>query len=351
MMCGFFAAGHGAAAFAHDSFSVLAQQPESTSVSAYQNAVAWSAFDPASQMYRLMARVGGRVVAVRAAPRAVPFDVDVGPDALGRPVVTFSRCAREPRAPFTPIPDYTGGRGCSLREATLPDGTERALPVAVPPGFSAVRPTVWGSRLAFVADADRAPRRVRMYMVERPSGRQRRVLTFRGDPSWVSVVGVDLRGRQLAYTLRGIRNSRCSPRNGKSGASSPISEVGIVDDRGRQQVIDRECDDLGPSFGAPSLGTDGLLYEAFEIGSPGPQLKRVTSRRCEIVALPDDTLDVSVGGVVALVRGNFNDDAFSVGIVERSRLVDRLAPPRKRTGLLGLPCPVQRTSRVPSAAP
>jgi hypothetical protein len=54
----------------------------------------WSA--PADGGYALMARSAAGVVRLPVRPRAVPFDVDLGPEANGGIVAVYSRCSTEP---------------------------------------------------------------------------------------------------------------------------------------------------------------------------------------------------------------------------------------------------------------
>jgi hypothetical protein len=81
---------------------------------------------------------GVKTALAQVAPRAVPFDVDAGPDGAERPTAVFSRCA-----------DDATRRGCTLRAVSLPGGGERALKVPRPAGASDRTPAVWGPRVAF----------------------------------------------------------------------------------------------------------------------------------------------------------------------------------------------------------
>src|SRR5919108_6024701 len=61
-------------------------------VSFFAGRLVWSAFDPATNTYSLMTRVSDVTSAVPVKPRAVPFDVDLGPDRNGNTVAVYSRC-------------------------------------------------------------------------------------------------------------------------------------------------------------------------------------------------------------------------------------------------------------------
>ncbi|MGH3546042.1 MAG: hypothetical protein ACRDPW_08985 [Mycobacteriales bacterium] len=85
------------AAGAQSGAAVLAIQAAPSGVTAYRDLAVWRAWDPGSRTYRLAASEGGGPAFVlRASPRRVPFDVDLGPDRDGSPVAVFSRCEREP---------------------------------------------------------------------------------------------------------------------------------------------------------------------------------------------------------------------------------------------------------------
>src|SRR4051794_925779 len=82
------AAHAGAAAAAGPVAATTADVP----ISAGQGWLVWSA--PAPGGWELMGSHGGLVARIPVAPRAFPFDVDVGTDRKGRPVAVFSRCDR-----------------------------------------------------------------------------------------------------------------------------------------------------------------------------------------------------------------------------------------------------------------
>ncbi len=61
-----------------------------------------------------MARAGGVVQALPVAPRATPFDVDLGPDRHGGLVAVYSRCAVLRRDLTTPQVLRAGRHGCDV---------------------------------------------------------------------------------------------------------------------------------------------------------------------------------------------------------------------------------------------
>ena len=123
----------------------LAPVAADTPTSAYGGYVVWSE-QGADGMWRLVAFHDGATTTLGVAPRSVPFDADVGPDAADRPTVTFSRCAPEPD--YTSQQPWAVARNCRLRQVALPGGGESGL--AVPrTGASDSTPSRWGGRVAF----------------------------------------------------------------------------------------------------------------------------------------------------------------------------------------------------------
>src|SRR5687767_10423830 len=76
----------------------IASLTRPTSVSALDGRVVWSEYDAAQRTYFLTQHMNGVTTRLPIRSRAVPFDVDLGPDAEGRTVATYSRCRHEPPA-------------------------------------------------------------------------------------------------------------------------------------------------------------------------------------------------------------------------------------------------------------
>ena len=75
--------------------TTLATVPGPTVVAAAGGWTAWS--EPDGSSFALVTRApDGTVARPPVARRGVPFDLDLGADAAGRPVATYSRCATEP---------------------------------------------------------------------------------------------------------------------------------------------------------------------------------------------------------------------------------------------------------------
>ena len=137
---------------------VLTPVVSDTALSAYAGWVVWSESIPAGR-WALTAWHDGARRRLPVATRRVPFDADVGPDAHGRPVVTFSRCRREPGggAGFVPangIPAWSQAAGCRIVELDPANGRIRRLHPPGTHGQSDTTPSRWHGRLAFARTRD-----------------------------------------------------------------------------------------------------------------------------------------------------------------------------------------------------
>lgn len=101
----------------------------------------------AKPVYRLMAWHAGRVIQLRARPRPLSFDLDLGTDLQGRVVAVFSRCAHYDPDVFDYGPMYQ--RGCRLRIYDLARQTERAAGEPAARGYSNMTPAIWRGRVAY----------------------------------------------------------------------------------------------------------------------------------------------------------------------------------------------------------
>ncbi|MEA2130968.1 MAG: hypothetical protein QOJ85_3859 [Solirubrobacteraceae bacterium] len=117
----------------------------------------WST--PEAGGYALMARTSAGVVRLPIGPRAVPFDVDLGPDGSGGVVGVYSRCSSEPmgsraaldRGIFAvPGPAYTTGRGCDLYRFDFATRREAKIASTSTATGSEMLPSYWNGSLAFV---------------------------------------------------------------------------------------------------------------------------------------------------------------------------------------------------------
>ena len=125
--------------------------PQAPKVAAAGQAVAWSTFDPAISAWRLMVLDHGVSRELPIAPKATPFDVDLGDNGHGGLVATYSRCSPS-RGPASAMP-----RGCRLFAYELPTGTEHAIAPGNLPRYSQFLPSVAAGRVAFVRIKEAAP--------------------------------------------------------------------------------------------------------------------------------------------------------------------------------------------------
>jgi hypothetical protein len=165
----------------------------------------WVAYSvPAAGGYRLVAVRDGVVHTLPVAPRGAPFDVDLGTDAGGRVVATFSRCSAPGDTPWS-------GRDCRLRTVDLESGVERAIRVVTPPGASDSSPSMWGGNVVF-ARHDRAHGDIDQVLYRRtghsalrrlPHGNVPKRCPFRGGCKTArysgDVIGMDLGSRVATF--------------------------------------------------------------------------------------------------------------------------------------------------------
>jgi hypothetical protein len=109
--------------------------------------VAWS--EPWQGAWRLMAWHDGRVAPLPAALRPQPFDLDLGTDARGRTVATFSRCTQTPVTSRDGRPAPWTGAGCRVHVLDLATGQESEAGVPRSARFSDTTPSMWHGRIAF----------------------------------------------------------------------------------------------------------------------------------------------------------------------------------------------------------
>jgi hypothetical protein len=135
----------------------LAHAGRPTTIAAYRgNWLAFSAYDQAEGIYRLMLRrPDGSLVAAPVPPRRVPFDVEIGPRSGGGEAgsggltAVYSRCGIEPKLdPRDLLPLPSTGRGCRIYSYELGAPHERLIPGS----GSRYLPSLWDGELAFVRE-------------------------------------------------------------------------------------------------------------------------------------------------------------------------------------------------------
>ncbi|MBJ7521475.1 MAG: hypothetical protein JHC84_17380 [Solirubrobacteraceae bacterium] len=111
---------------------------------------------------------------LRVGTRSIPFDADIGRDAAGRPVLTYSQCRTDGRlGGVFPTLDFTRARGCSLRFLVLTQtGTEalpRTLRLSGAAGLSLTTPSIRGRAVAAAASPARGSQNARVLYWRTPA--------------------------------------------------------------------------------------------------------------------------------------------------------------------------------------
>ncbi len=144
-----------APAAARANSTVIASLSAETPISAGHGWLVWSVRSAGG--WSLEGFHEGRLATLPVARRPQPFDAQVGTDAAGAPVVTYSRCR------VTPAMEDAGlyvkgtgtlaqpntGAGCRLRVLELESGRERSPPVPEPRRVSDTTPAMWRGTLVF----------------------------------------------------------------------------------------------------------------------------------------------------------------------------------------------------------
>lgn len=88
------------------------------------------------------------------ASRSAAFDVDLGSDAAGKTVATYSRCTKAVAPPV----DFPSAqhRGCRIRVLDLISGQERSAGIPRPDGASDTMGSMWRGRIAFARSRPRS---------------------------------------------------------------------------------------------------------------------------------------------------------------------------------------------------
>jgi hypothetical protein len=220
--------------------STVAAVSADTPVSAHGGWVVWSL--RSGSRWRLIAWRDGRIRTLPIAGRGEPFDADVGTDARGRAVVTFSRCDEtEPEPGFAWM-----GQGCRLRLVDLASGRERALRVPRDSESSDTSPSMWRGRVAFAR-------------------------TVTGSASVSRVLLADARGRRLrrlpgGSTAKGCARVACAPKGGRFTVEGldlgskivsflwSVNGGGVAGDGGWEVRADRLSTGTGFAVGGGFLG-------------------------------------------------------------------------------------------------
>jgi hypothetical protein len=247
----------------------VAQTSSEGALAAHGGWVVWD--DRVEGAHVLMALRDGVVTRLPVPARALPFDVDLGTDAAGRTVATYSRCV-----------DVHARSGCAIFVLDLESGREEAARIPRPAGASDTSPSMWRGRIAFA----RTPRGSLVDRVLLWSPRTRRTTTLpRGPvtkpelckggercdtfPRDGVATDLDLGGRVLAYVwenterievravrLSGARGRRlgqghagevCLGHRGSVDVSRPARPV-VDGDRVTWTTLEVLCEEQARSF-------------------------------------------------------------------------------------------------------
>jgi hypothetical protein len=133
----------------------LASVTAATPLSGADGWLVWSA--PEGNRWVLEAYHAGLVQKLPAASRSEPFDAEVGTDAGGSAVVTFSRCTVSPRMQTIgeqggyggALVEPKSGRGCRIHLLELASGVESVPPIPAGAGVSDTTPSAWHGQITF----------------------------------------------------------------------------------------------------------------------------------------------------------------------------------------------------------
>jgi hypothetical protein len=183
----------------------------SARLSAYGGQVVWSErIGPGRHV--LMRWQQGRVDRLPVPERAVPFDVDLGPDARGRPVAVYSRCPGESDT-MGPV------ASCDVFRLLLAGGSERKLGRVSTTRASEYAPTIWRGGVAY-ASSKTIRSRPRLLFLRRGASRPVPLRGGRVLAGGARVEAMDLTSDALVFTW-------------SSGGSSVLWRVPLTGRRGR----------------------------------------------------------------------------------------------------------------------
>jgi hypothetical protein len=297
-------------------------------VTALNGTVVWSAYDSADQRYHLMAFRSGQATALPVPSADSVFDADLGIDAAGKLIVSYSRC-RQPREklPFIMAPATAD---CDLYRYRFGDPGEQKLTAFSRAGTSEFLPSIWGNRIAFARTKTGAGGRscvTAVWLGDIATGRQRRLATGNlgnyksASPCHLRTTptSIDVRGRDIAFAWY------FAPYGCDDG-----SQLWLIRLPKKPKLIESRCN--GYRFTPVSLTRTRLFDMSF--GSPidrgvgyfRPNLRRydLRSRRYYEALQPDtDSFAVSDGPAIYTLRrsagGSYDVVARPLGGFKRSR--------------------------------
>ena len=172
-------------------------------IAAYQGRLVWSRPDGAGA-YELVQRVGdGPVTKLPIKPRAVPFDVDLGPTSGGRVIAVYTRCTKEPKTAFglhqNGDVDYRTGRGCDVYKLDVEGSQEVRFTKANAGDATEYWPTYWKGRLAFARAYDDKPQFPYLYVKDVSSSKPSQRLPGGSRGTGSSPGQLELYGKRLGF--------------------------------------------------------------------------------------------------------------------------------------------------------
>jgi hypothetical protein len=242
----------------------IAVEPFASKIAAYGGVVVWSHWDPITREYRLMAHYRGRSELLRAAPRRVPFDVDLGPDTPGRAVAMYSRCRRE-RPVWMLGADTPAGlpSGCVLYRYDFATKREGRI-AGITGSGSFYLPSLWQNEIAYVRVSVGGGPALVAQPLTAPRGGKLAVVSLPADSAGApGPVSLDLGPGRLAFSWETISGGQIDSAIDVDTLplSARAAPTGLA--------VDTESSEVGaPGFlSFPSFASGGLYYGQFD-GSP-----------------------------------------------------------------------------------
>jgi len=242
----------------------LTEPQRQTEVDSFGGWAAWSTFEEGVG-YRLVLRgPGGEIGAASVEPRAVPFDVDLGPSEDDGVVAAYSRCEQEPdEYGAGGVLLRTTGRGCDIFRLDVLGGEETKLEGASTDQSSEYLPSIWKDGVAFARVYEqRDGRRGDLpYLYVRPvdgGDSDRQPGGSRGDDGLPGPTGLDLYGRRMSFSWEWREGDRLR------------SELRLDTVGGEHQLIERLGSREAPANIVTPTGDRGRIFAgARRLGGDG----------------------------------------------------------------------------------
>lgn len=249
--------------------TTIAQEQQETLVATHGGWLVWSRYEAATDRWFLVARAPGSSAIDRlpVPGRAIPFDVDLGPDSRGNTVAVYSRCTRQPSGHLA-LTSYSHryGRGCRIVKLDLATGREDTLYRRR--GASLIYPTIWRDRLAYVVRG-RSNDDLHLEQRVRRDGRISttqlgRAPAQRTESPYAGPTRLDLYGKHLVFAweteVNGCPGYRIDDRD---YGPFIVTRVYLQHGANRRKLLDKGCDHTGRPGAiavahAPSI-SDGVV--------------------------------------------------------------------------------------------